>query len=347
MADIAKYAGVAVSTVCDVLRQRQNGKVKISDETKNKILAAVKELDYRPQASARALVTGKTRSIGFVLSSKTPLGLANHYFASIMAGVEKYCKETGYNLLIGTNDLTTTKNFIAPDKLRSRSVDGLVVCGPVENEIVKMFITYGIPFVLVGETAEYPREEVLSVAEDMPATWYEIFDYLYKLRHRNIFVGGVNSKRVADLLETAIKKFKHDHSDKNLIINRDEVNTQFDQIGYAAAYVNKWEQLNNKFTATIGHGHWCVGFLKGLSAAGYKCPQQMSIISTTDDVLCQYLTPSITTYCSPVYENGYVIAKLLIEYIEGNKTLDQAKKDSDTVWKRSGMIVRESTAPFE
>lgn len=336
-------AGVAVSTVCDVLKGRQ-GKVKVSQETKKKIFDAVKKLDYQPQASARALSTGKTHNIGFLLSAKTPLGLTNYYFSSILAGVEHECKKLGYNLIVGTHDLSTAKNFVAPNKLKSRSVDGMIVCGSVENEVVKLLVKYGIPFILVGETAEYPREEVLSVAEDMVSTWYDIFAYFFELGHRNIFVGGVGSPRVSILMQESVNRFLQDQNDKDLNISIDDVFADPDQIGYAIRLGQNWKTLPEKYTATVGHGHWCIGFARGLLESGCKCPDDVSIISTTDDIICKYFIPSISTYASPVFENATKITHLLVDYIDNKIGLDEAKKNAESIWQKTGLIIRESTS---
>jgi DNA-binding LacI/PurR family transcriptional regulator len=341
---IAERVGVTKSTISDVLRNRV-GKVKVSDRTREKIHKAVKELNYEPNVAARSLATGKTNSIGFLLSSSTTLGLANTYFASLMAGVQNSCKQRGYNCVVSSYDMSSLKNFVMPTKVRQRSVDGVVITGHVEDEVIQMIIDNGIPFALIGESTDFPLEGLLSVAQNLKNDWLNAFGYLYNLGHRHIGVGGIIRERGKRAFKKAIEEFKQKHPEDGVkfecYYNAESGMSAFD---FAYEQAQGWAERKERPTAVVGHDQWCIGFLAGIKDSKFECPKDVSILSTCDTTLCQWYRPAITAFSLPLYESACEIADILIDTIEKECTWVQANQKASKLWNESELIERDSTS---
>lgn len=340
---IADKVGVSKSTVSDVLRSRV-AKVKVSDSTKEKIFQAVKELNYEPNAAARALVTGKTHNIGFLLSSKTNHGLANNYFSSIMSGVQCASIKRGYNCFVNCYDLSSVKEFVMPSKFRRRVVDGLIISGRIEEQILQMFIDSGLPFILVGENADFPVEGILSVARNLSIDWLTTFEYLYEQGHRHIAVGGIETHLGFERYENAVKEYRSKYPDRDIEFSTysciDESCAVMD-VAYRQG--SDWKTAAGHPTAVVGHDQWCVGFMSGVIDAGYNCPDDISVVSSCDTTLCKWFRPAITAMGLPLYEGGMAAAEVLIDYIERKTNWVEANRRAATIWNDHELIVREST----
>ncbi|MFI4912597.1 MAG: LacI family DNA-binding transcriptional regulator [Sedimentisphaeraceae bacterium JB056] len=341
---IADKVGVSKSTVSDVLRARV-AKVKVSENTRDRIFQAVKELNYVPNAAARALVTGKTNNIGFLLSSKTNLGLANNYFTSIMSGVQAASVSRGFNCIVNCYDLSSVKEFVMPSKVRRKVVDGIVISGPIEENVLQMFVDSGIPFILVGENADFSVEGVLAVARNISEDWIRSFNYLYDLGHRKIAVGGIETELGYFKFKEAIAKFKEDKPQAEVQFSTYNSPVSCgDVMEYAYKQGQKWCKQSDRPTAVIGHDQWCLAFVSSILDAGYDCPEDVSVISTCDTVLCKWFRPSITSIVLPLYEGGKRATELLIDYINRDVNWMQANRLADTIWEKHDLVVRDSTA---
>lgn len=340
---IAEKVGVSKSTISDVLHNRK-GKIKVSDQTRERIMQAVKSLNYEPNAFASALVTGKTYNIGFLLSSKTTLGLANPYFATLMSGVQSTCKQRGYNCMVSAYDLSSVSDFVVPTKLKRRSVDGIVIAGYVEDEVVQTFIDYDIPFVLVGESTDFLRMGILSVARDMVSDWKMIFEHLYQLGHKHIGVGGLFSQHSLELFDEAVGGFRSMHSADQIGFkgynDLDHGRDAF-RFGYDAAM--QWASEGDRPSAVVGNDQWCIGFLSGAFDKGFKCPDDVSVVSSCDTSLCQWFRPSISAFALPLYDNGKAVAELIIDHVEGKSNWIEVNRRAAKVWQQGQLVLRNSS----
>lgn len=116
--DIARDLGVSVVTVSKVLRNHSD----ISDETRDRVLKRMKELNYRPNLAARALVTGRSFSVGLVVPD-----LVHPFFAEVAKGLSKILRKKGYSLLIASSEEDPELEQQELDMMLARRVDALVV----------------------------------------------------------------------------------------------------------------------------------------------------------------------------------------------------------------------------
>lgn len=144
MKDIARDLGVSVITVSKVLRNHPD----VGDETRERVLARVKELDYRPNLAARSLVTGRTYLIGLVVPD-----LLHPFFAEIAKSLSEVLRESGYYLIVSSSDEDPDLEEQEINKLLARRLDTLIIASC--RSTVELFFRIEkqkTPYVLIDRT---------------------------------------------------------------------------------------------------------------------------------------------------------------------------------------------------
>jgi LacI family transcriptional regulator len=124
MKDIAQELGISIGTVSKVLRDHPD----ISPETKERVRKRMEDLNYRPNLAARALVTGRTHSIGLVVPD-----LVHPFFGEVASGLSRLLRKKGYSLMISSSDEDLDSESMAIDQLLARRVDALILASSQKN----------------------------------------------------------------------------------------------------------------------------------------------------------------------------------------------------------------------
>lgn len=340
---IAQLAGVSISTVSDVLRNR-TGKVKVSDDTLSRILKIAQELDYQPNSAAHTLVTGRTYNIGFLLSQKATLGFANYYFGTYLSGVQEACKERGYACVVSAYDLSSLEDLIIPIKIRKKNIDGVIITGYVENKVLDVLLKYNIPFILMGQIVDFKRNEALVVSRDMISEWNTLFEYLRKTGCSHIGVADIDVESVQLLLKKAISLFTEKYNE-DVKFTVYKVPYSINQFKHAKEMAKTWlsKDTGARECAIVSHDQWCVGFLSEVMNAGIKVPDELSVVSTCDTAYCQYYNPQVSALSIPLFESAKDATYLLADYIEGIISFDDANKKTHELRSVGELIVRNSS----
>src|SRR5204863_1837928 len=139
--DVARRAGVSVSTVSHVL----NGTRFVSDELRERVLAAIDELDFEPNAAGRMLSLRRSNTIGLIVSD-----IRNPFFASVARGVEDVAQEQGYTVVLCNSDETLVREAACLKALQNRQVDGVLLASAgAADEYVAKLVQAGYPIGLV------------------------------------------------------------------------------------------------------------------------------------------------------------------------------------------------------
>src|SRR5947209_5015988 len=193
MADVAAHAGVSHQTVSRVI----NGHPNVAEATRERVLAAISELGYRPNIAARALVTGSSRTIGFVT-----INISQYGPAQTMVGLEQAVREAGYSMSVTLLDDPTAEAMReAVDRFVAQSVDAVVVQGTYDNAFEALHgVVAPVPLITVqsGGADEEPAVGVDQVAGARLAT-----RHLLDLGHRTVHhvTGPPDSKEARDRSE--------------------------------------------------------------------------------------------------------------------------------------------------
>ena len=189
--DVARLAGVSRGTVSYVVNGLADGKVAISPETRARVWEAVETLGYVPDAGARALRSGETKTIGLLL-----LDLRNPHFWENADGVEQGVRAAGYRMLLSSMDLDAVYGEEAFKDLSSRRIDALILMGTLVDqsssaqEILAHCIKRRLPIVELSDRMP-GKHPVDSVVADYRSAAEEAMAHLLGLGHRRIgFVNG-------------------------------------------------------------------------------------------------------------------------------------------------------------
>jgi len=335
--DVAKLAGVSRATVSYVMNGLTEGRVPISDETRQRVLDAIEELGYEPDARAQALRSGSTKTIALIIPD-----LRNPHFCEYATGVEQEARASGYHVLLSS---TTLHDEYAVDifkDLARRWFDGLVlassfVLGSEEAQATLARIRErGIPIVELSD-----NYGVDSVAADYREATKEVMSYLFSLGHRRIgLIHGIGGHELAtDRLNSYYERL-HDAGisvDPDLIIHCEPAIED----GYQASL--QLLKLSSRPTALIAiNDLLAIGAVRRVLDSGLEVPKDISFVSYDDIPMSNYLVPRLTTVTKDALALGRKAFQVLLARIQ-NPDLPRQQFHLP-----ARLIIRESTghAPF-
>ena len=174
--DIATEAGVSIALVSFVMNNKADGKdtYRVNKETAQRILEVAQKLNYQPNNAARTLRSGKTNTIGVIVSD-----ISNKFFADIARCIENHAYKHKYTVLFGSTDENPQKLENLIEVFRNKGIDGLIVV-PCEgaDEIIRVIAHQNIPLVLLDR--EVPDLEVSSVVLNNRRAGYETTEALIR-----------------------------------------------------------------------------------------------------------------------------------------------------------------------
>lgn len=306
--DVAKLANVSPSTVSRVISNNP----KISDATKVRVRAAMKELKYRPNQIARSLTNRSTKTLALMLPGSDEDFLHNPFFVKAMRGVSNYAKKQGYYILITHPEKGEDEVHQLSDLLHSKWVDGVILTTVKDNdERIKYLKSNEQPFVVIGRPDDEAND--LWVDNDNINAMYSVVDMLIKRGHREIaFIGGAHEFKVTkDRLLGYLKALKANNIDMNLNLIQERDYTE--SAAYAACI--------DIFKETIPEAIVTTDDLIAFGAQQYILENELSNISLVgfnNTTLSEYKIPSISSIDINAEKLGLFAAKLLIDKIEND-----------------------------
>ncbi len=311
--DVAERAGVSFITVSRVI----NGLDNVKPETRNRVEAAIKELNYHPNRQAQALNHGLTHTIAFVTPRMYDLPLYSNFFVmSLLSGVELKGRELGWDILLTTDyDLEGSFDFLRV--WHQRKVDGLVFVGfqrfPMEQK--GAIEERGIPCVSISDRIESPA--ISWVDTDNRAAARDAVARLFSMGHRSFAFIGIDADR--DYNPNIIEREKaaaEALAERGLAQRRliSESSTPSTGIAAAQAYV----AMERRPTAIIsGNDSIAFHFIGESARHGLLCPRDYSIVGFDAEPAGRLSTPTFASYEQPLVDMGKTAIGLLVERIGG------------------------------
>jgi DNA-binding LacI/PurR family transcriptional regulator len=325
MWDVAQLAGVSHQTVSRVLHDSPS----VRPATREKVLAAMKELDYRPNSSARALVTGRTRTLGVISFDTTLYGPA-----STLLGIERAAHDADYFIIIVSLRSFTRESVLAAlDRLRDRGVDGIAVIAPLATAYEALRDLPPGPPVVAAEAGPdvVPVAEVDQVAGARLAT-----RHLLELGHRTVhhITGPLDFLESRHRLAGWRAALAEAGAPEPPAVEGDWSS----QSGYD---LGRTLLEDPQTTAVfVANDHMALGLLRALHERGRAIPVSVSVVGFDDIPEAAFFTPPLTTIRQDFDEIGRRSLALLLEAIEGG-----APPAPRRVIVAPELIVRQSTAP--
>ncbi len=326
--DVAKCAGVAISTVSRVL----NNKDRVSEKTRQKVLRAVELLNYQPNLLAQSLKNKHSNTIGLIVQD-----ISRPYFPDIIKGVETKAQEYGFNVFLCDGEWNTQKIISHFNVLHNRNVDGIIFSSPMNLNTdlifkMKQISNTGIPIVLLSK--ENNELGYCTVNIDESAGAYKATNHLLNLGHKRIaFIGGFKNSYIT---EDRLEGYRLAMGKSKLFSNNLIKYTDFEVEGGEKA---TFELLNQPSppTAILTVGDLiAIGALMQAQKMSVKVPNELSIIGFGGIDYTKYTTPSLSTVHIPRFELGQIAMEKLFEQIQ------QEVYNIDNVILDTKLIIRDS-----
>jgi LacI family transcriptional regulator len=330
--DVAEQAGVSKATVSAVLN---GGPVK--GATRDRVLDAVEQLNYRPSHSGGRASARKDRCIALLIKEHD-----NPYYAGVIDGARECAEAAGYTLLVVSTAGDVDCERRAVELLRAKDVDGLIVT-PVLDDSADLAHYFelrrrNVPFVLLEEVRGLPASliDVNNVEASSRAV-----EHLLALGHARIahLAGPAYSAHSQQRLTGVRHAFSRTHrvfSDDNVVVAGAHL-----EDGYRAGLALFSERAgDDRPTAVTCYNDLvAVGLYRALAELGLGVPEDVSVIGFDDIELCDYLSVPLTSVRVAKHDMGATAARMLVEHIEAEQPVPLRK-----VYVDATLVVRDSTA---
>jgi DNA-binding LacI/PurR family transcriptional regulator len=332
MTDVARRAGVSQKTVSRVV----NGEPHVADAIRAKVQAAIKEMGFRPNAAARALVTRRNQRIGMVTMSTSLYGPV-----SILEGVDSALRGSGYYLSVARTQGNRAADLQAAiDELVTQDIAGLVLSEPIDLGHPDLRIPNGLPVLSFdsptrGSLEADPRPDELVMGADEMAGARSATQHLLALGHHTVHhVGGTEgwaatARRVEGwrgaLSDAGIEAPPVVHGDWS------------PRSGYEATA----ELLRRGGVTAIfaANDHMAIGAIRAVEQAGLRVPDDVSIVGFDDAPEAEFLSTPLTTVRQDFAEVTRLAVHRLVRTIEGRPPAERRRLIP------AQLVVRESAVP--
>ena len=308
--DIARYLKISPASVSYVI----NGIDKVSKETKEKVLAAIKELGYSKDTNAVYLSTGKSNTIALFLPWDD-LSLAfsqNPFYGEFLGSVSKRIQRKGFDLLV--EPLIEAKDF--SKWIKGKSLRGVILLGKFPVEYYKAIKTLDIPAILVDVYEDYASEYTTLRINDSDGG-YIATEYLIENGHKNIaFISGnIETSEVDNHRYLGYAAALKDHN----IPLKNEYIFSCEPTFDGGLEVAKKIMMDKSITAVVCAADiLAMGIIRGYYENDKKLPNDLSIVGFDDIQSAKLVYPALTTVKQDIMEKGRLASKLLIDAIIGN-----------------------------
>ncbi len=310
--DVARLAGVAPATVSQVLSGRKG---YASSETAQRILDAVERLDYRPNRVAQSLVTARSYTIGLVISSIT-----RPHFSQVVAGIEEVVRELGYSvLLICARDVDAERAAVRT--FRDKCVDGIVFMTTSQEQKDLAFISETAQSCLVVAINRPLNDPAVhEILWDDVAIGRMATEHLIALGHRRIaHLAGVLDPPEHGYRAAVERLTGYEEALSNAAVAVERQLVIRSGYSYEAGLdaVGHLLELGDLPTAVFAVDDIvAAAVMNGLQRAGYKVPQDMSVVGAGGAHDGFHTEPPLTTVYMPVFEAGQRAARYIIDALE-------------------------------
>ena len=327
--DVARRAGVSRSTVSYVLNDQQQLKVPISEETRQRVLQAIEDLGYEPDARARSLRQGQTKTVGVII----PV-IQNPFFWQTLSGISQALQKAGYSLLLSHNPQDAQQGATIVRELKRQRMDGFILLAAVKY-LLPALTDYlreaGQPVVeITAAEAEFDH-----VIHGYSSGTRALMAHLLELGHRRIgFIYGVTAEV---------------QGVDRLIIYRQAL----EEAGLAPLEVHCGDQLEDAYQAAytllsrpdrptallVINDMLALPAMRAASDLGLTIPGDLSVAGFDDIPFSSYTLPRLTTVSGKAEESGRDAVQLLLQRF-ADPELPQQVTTAEVQ-----LIVRESTGP--
>jgi DNA-binding LacI/PurR family transcriptional regulator len=317
--DVAKASGVSKSTVSNVFSK----KLPISKEVTERVLAAAKELNYRPNYWARSLANKSTRIIGLKIRGES--FKFSQFHLSLLNGVLRICYDHGYRLLVNTLPPSYQNQL---ELITSDPVDGEILLDPeIGDSRIEECLRHEVPVVLIGRPDKAYESKVSYVDNDNMIAAKRVIHHLLSLGHRDIlFLNAPAYRTVTEDREYGFHQAFREagfEPPTDRVIYKPDQNTSSVSFGYESALSVLRSDTN--LTAVVADSDkMALGVYRAAHLLNLRIPEDLSVFALSEDsVFSQEFTPPLTGMRLHPERLGEEAAKLLLEQLHEKSSVSK------------------------
>ncbi len=304
--DVALKAGVSIATVSRVVNKSEH---KVNPVTQEKVEAAIRELDYRPNALAKGLLMKKTMTIGIIIPD-----ISNPYYAEIVRGIQDTADQAGYAVLIHNTDGKQERIIRHIYILREKSVDGVIFCGGIINGYETLSILKELKerVVVVGRhEVDFP-----AVMVDNMGGATQAVEHLIDIGHR--LIGCIGGPEGSPTAVDRLTGYRNALAQNGIALDERLVKrgTWSPESGYLLAreLLAGPERPTAVFSA---NDQMAFGVIKAAREMGLNVPKDLAVVGFDNVPPGSYFDPPLTTVEIPMYDIGVATMRMLIDLLSG------------------------------
>jgi LacI family transcriptional regulator, repressor for deo operon, udp, cdd, tsx, nupC, and nupG len=307
IADVARMANVSTATVSRVISNA--GTVK--KETAEKVLEAIKKLNYQPNMLARQLRRSETKTILVVVPDIT-----NTFFSAVLRGIESVAIENGYQVLLGDarNNVETETSYLTI--LGQKKADGLILLTARTDQKILEELSQDYPVVLACEY--YEGTQLPTVSIDNVSSARKATEYLISLKHKRI--GHISGPLNVVVGRDRCKGFHQAMAKHGLSLDPSLV--QEGEFSFESGFnlMMKFLSLEEPPTAIFaGNDEMAMGAVKAAKSKGVRVPEDLSVVGFDDIKFASIFEPALTTIAQPTFDMGQKAMHLLLRLINNEE----------------------------
>jgi len=326
--DVARRARVSIATVSRVVNRIPT----VDPELAKRVWKAVDDVGYVPNTQARALVSGRSRILGLIVSEIT-----NPFFPELVQEFENLAVAQGYEVMIGSTNYNTERTESLIRRMLERNVDGVAVMTfGIEEELVHKLVDHGFPLVFVDAGPELPNVRLLKV--NYGEGIREAVQHLAALGHRHIaFISGPLHMRTAATRREAFRKAM---AELGLTVPAASIVEGEHTMESGKAAMEQLLDVKELPTAVVcSNDMTAIGVLHALDETTHRVPRDISVVGFDDIHLAQFMLPPLTTVQMSCRE----LAKAAVEALRAGIESDNPKSAQREWPIATRLVVRRST----
>ncbi|WP_019914166.1 LacI family DNA-binding transcriptional regulator [Paenibacillus sp. HW567] len=328
--EIAQLSGVSKSTVSRVI----SGRGYTSQEARDKVLKVVQELQYKPSAVARAMVSQRTHNIGILIYRREYPVASHPFYGKILDAILATASPMNYSVFVTTEYEMSLRSA---DFMLEKRVDGLILISRLEQNVIEHIGKFGVPYIMVNGSTDVPG--VIHIVNRDQNGGMEAARHLSGLGHRRIFVlAGPQSHRSHHLRLEGFRTYMNGQGYEFGEFDITYLESSTFEEGYRKM-ADHWEHFrSHPYTAIFGTNDMiALGAMKFLMEHSVAVPGQVAVMGFDDIDAASILTPSLTSVRVDTERMGRLACEML------DKLIRHEPVEETAIELEPQLVIRDST----
>ncbi|MCG8479033.1 MAG: LacI family transcriptional regulator, partial [Spirochaetales bacterium] len=304
MKDIARQAGVSVSTVSRIL----NGHANVRSDKKARVMELVRRYDYQPDHSARALVAQRSYLFGVIVPD-----LSTPFFVDVIAHVEQIAAKNGYNIILCNSEGYEQRELQAFSSLLARRVDGVLVA-PVSDDsgVLDKLRRHAVKSVVITLTFS----DLACVGVSHKTGGELVANHFVETGvHEFAFLGATDDDKFAGYRETLIHAGVPEGR-IHLIKERQYWRVDPSQGYRDAREFLRTQSLSGRLGAFAVNDTFALGMMHAVKEAGLSVPKDVALVGFDNTFVCDVVSPALSSVEQPTESISRIAVEMLLHQIE-------------------------------